>query len=240
MKCLSCGSENPDDRFYCGRCGSDLKVVERPPQGNPIRFVKDVDSRALTIAVLGGALATVGLILYVISLTLYTQIEAVINWPGLILIAGFCMLSLGVFFNMSQRMPPRLRSCASLLIVAAVVAFIFCFAVAATPTRIEIIGPGVHQRTVEYYGNAFVMSVLLLPLCLLPLVGAWKLLIMWRWALPAAIGYAVFGLVVAVVILSEYIDTVAVVSLSALYLCATAALLASLIRPNPVRLDLSI
>lgn len=242
MKCPSCGSDNPADRFYCGRCGGDLRSAERPPQGNPIRLVKDVDSRALTIALLGVVVAIFGLIIYGIGLSWnqWTGIDAWYTWPGLVWIVGFSMFSLGVFFNMSQRMPPLLRSSASLLIVAAVAAFIFCFAVAATPTRVEIIGNPGDERTVVYYGNAIVMSALLLPLCLLPLVGAWKLLIMWKWALPAAIGYAVFGLVVAWELFSEYIDTVAVVSLSALYLCATAALFASSIRRNPVRLDFRI
>lgn len=89
MKCASCGAENPDDKRFCGDCGSPLKSGE----SLSIKLKKRIAYQTAVV------IALVSVLLMVIGLGFLGEANHLDAWGGDVAMVGHSFFNLAWFFG---------------------------------------------------------------------------------------------------------------------------------------------
>jgi hypothetical protein len=182
IKCPRCGEEAENGRFYCGSCGQELQPTELPGEDKraPATKIWDIDSRAITVALMGIAVSIVGFMAYTFGgfSGAPTGAEAWLGWSGLVLILGFCMIGVGVFMNWSQDMPKSVRFAIGTEVVSGMIGLAVCLSLIMQITSWEWITSPTGQQLyrIPIYDHREAMIPMLVPLVLCPfavVLGLW-------------------------------------------------------------------
>ena len=201
MKCPSCGSENPDDRFYCGTCGGTLRTSEISPELNqPVKGVsRDIRSGPLAMTLFGLALIMLDPVVYVLSVLWGYDV------PSFLWIPGFSFFFLGLSLHYSDGMPTSIRAASGLLVVAAVSSAIICAAVGMTPAN-AYSGPAGSGQLITMYKYQMEMTFLMAPLVILPIVAVFGTWTRQRWGLTFAVFVALESVTSILLVLAKHTE----------------------------------
>ncbi len=123
LKCPVCGKEAEEGRFYCASCGGELQPTNRDQDLTlrpPLKFVRDIDSRLLTVVLMGIAVCIAGFIAYAFGQTWGRSTSSQLPLP--IMGLGLCMIAVGFGLNWSQGLPGAVRLAISVEFASAAIA----------------------------------------------------------------------------------------------------------------------
>jgi hypothetical protein len=201
MKCPGCGREAEDTRFYCGTCGQELRRTDEPEDMKrpSLELIPDIDSRAITVALVGIAVSISGLIAYSFGGGVFGRASGTdvwLGWPGVIMTLGFCMIGVGVFMNWSQNLPGSVRFTIGCEVVFGIsgLAILLALMMRVTEWAPNIASDGHLLDPTPVYGLRSVVDYLIIPFVWCPFIVVWGLWVAKRVAWLAGVALAIVNI----------------------------------------------
>ncbi len=222
MRCSSCGAENDENRFYCGVCGSSLRPSDVAGEAKPVTIsYRDLHPGPATVILVGVALMMLTPAFYIVAHNLEFADTGVYWIPGL------ATFFLGIFLNWSQGMPASVRASTGLIVVGAASSLAVVATIGAASIVTLIGPPGPNQLKIVEYPDMEAMSLLSVPLSLLPIIAIFGLWTRQRWGLVGGVVVPILAVLFIAAVLRNYTEMYMVVFLSLVYLGSIPLLLAA-------------
>jgi hypothetical protein len=145
MRCSNCGAESPDNRFFCGSCGAEMRATAVGEETQvPVNFKSmDIVENGLVLVLVGGALVAIGLLAYWMDVHLDRGGEVVVG-PTFMLseaipVIGLILLSVGLVVNLGQRFRMGIREAMAFEAISCVISMVVGAILITTVTEVELV-----------------------------------------------------------------------------------------------------